>query len=384
MQINNIKKNSYPLAGALILLLSGLAISLFAVYPASSLGEDNSSVPQIKVSPLRKQDAFITDSYVGYVTPIKSVSVASNVSGYIDEIFVDGGQEVKVGDNLLMIDQREYKAALDSAQAALSQAQANLNNASSYYNRIRRAGSKATSQTEQDSAKAKYLSALASVAEAKANLHKAQTTMDYTVLQSTIDGIIGNVALTKGNYVAAGTDNLLSIIQFNPIRVVFSITNKDYLNYLSKAQQSNTTLFANQRIYLKLSDGSIYPQDGEFKFSDNAVDKSTNSISVYADFANSEHKLLANSYVDVIIEKNIKDAYWIAQNFVYLTPQETFVYTVKDNTIFKKTVQIVGEQNGKYLISTPFSSDEYLIIEPLGKLKPGSKTKINIISEEKS
>ena len=45
-------------------------------------------------------------------------------------------------------------------------------------------------------------------------------------------------------------------------------------------------------------------------------------------------------------KKNIKDAYWIAQNFVYLTPQETFVYTVKDNTIFKKTVQIVGEQNG--------------------------------------
>ena len=112
---------------------------------------------------------------MGYVTPIKSVNLVPNVSGYIQDVWVEGGQKVKYGDNLLLIDQREYKAALDSAKANLEKARATLANAKVYYQRISKAGNKAISKTEIDNAKAKYLSAKAEESAAKADLENLST-----------------------------------------------------------------------------------------------------------------------------------------------------------------------------------------------------------------
>ena len=155
-------------------------IALYSIYApdAKSLASNASQEQILNVVSLNPQDITISTSYVGYVTPIKSVDLVPNVSGYIDEVWVTGGQKVKTGDNLLMIDQREYKAALDAAKASVTQAQANLNNAKVYYDRIKKAGTKAISPTEFDNAKAKYLSALAAIEEAKANQAKAQTMYD--------------------------------------------------------------------------------------------------------------------------------------------------------------------------------------------------------------
>ena len=70
--------------------------------------------------------------------------------------------------------------------------------------------------------------------QAEAEEQKAKTLYDYTVLQSPINGVVGNVALTKGNYVAPGNSPLLNIIQFDPIRVMFAIPDKIYLEEIKK------------------------------------------------------------------------------------------------------------------------------------------------------
>lgn len=90
------------------------------------------------------------------------------------------------------------------------------------------------SKTEVDNAKASYLSAEAQLAAAKADYELAKVNYDYTVIQAPISGIVGNVSLTKGDYVSPSGQPLLSIIQYNPIRVVFSITDKDYLEEIGK------------------------------------------------------------------------------------------------------------------------------------------------------
>ena len=236
--------------------------------------------PVFNVLPLKPENITITSSYVGYVIPIKSVDLVPNVSGYIEDVWVEGGQEVRAGDNLLLIDQREYKAALNAAKAAVTKAQADFANAKAYYERIKKAGAKAISASEQDSAKAGYLSALAAVEQAKAEEAKAQVLYDYTVLQASIDGVVGNVSLTKGNYVAPAGSPLLSIVQYNPIRVVFALSDKEYLNAVSR--QNGQPLFAGELIRLKLADGSLYQKTGEFKYIDNAEEKGTGSVAVYA------------------------------------------------------------------------------------------------------
>ena len=72
----------------------------------------------------------------------------------------------------------------------------------------------------------------AQLAAAKADYELAKVNYDYTVIQAPISGIVGNVSLTKGDYVSPSGQPLLSIIQYNPIRVVFSITDKDYLEVI--------------------------------------------------------------------------------------------------------------------------------------------------------
>ena len=348
--------------------------------PASSLAAPVQKQRELtlNVIPIEPQDITITSTYVGYVTPIKSVDLVPNVSGYIEDVFVQGGQDVKVGDNLVLIDQREYKADLNAAIAATTQAQANFNNAKVYYERIKKAGKKAISQTEFDNAKAEYLSALGNLEEAKANQAKAQVMYDYTVLQSSIDGVVGNVDLTKGNYVAPGSGALLSIIQYDPIRVVFSISDKEYLNEIAK--QNGAPLFAGDKITLKLSNGNLYKPLGEFKFTDNSIDKTTGSVAVYADFANPNHELMANAYVDVLLEKNVKDAVLVRQNYVVLAPDGNYVYTVKDNQLLKTPVTILDEQNGNYVLANRFAKGEYLVTDKVGNVGKDTKVKIKITS----
>ena len=362
--------------------ISAVLLLMFLGYlaPKATLAASTQKQRELTLSviPIEPQDITITSTYVGYVTPIKSVDLVPNVSGYIEDVFVQGGQDVKVGDNLVLIDQREYKADLNAAIAATTQAQANFNNAKVYYERIKKAGKKAISQTEFDNAKAEYLSALGNLEEAKANQAKAQVMYDYTVLQSSIDGVVGNVDLTKGNYVAPGSGALLSIIQYDPIRVVFSISDKEYLNEIAK--QNGAPLFAGEKIMLKLSNGNLYKPLGEFKFTDNSIDKATGSVAVYADFANPNHELMANAYVDVLLEKNVKDAVLVRQNYVVLSPDGNYVYTIKNNQLLKTPVTILDEQNGNYVLANRFAKGEYLVTDKVGNVGKDTKVKIKIAS----
>ncbi len=361
-------------------LISAAVVAICAV----SLKTADSAVPAasepvFSVLPLKPQDITITSSYVGYVTPIKSVDLVPNVSGYIEDVWVEGGQEVRAGDNLLLIDQREYKAALDAAKAAVTKAQADLSNAKAYYERIKRAGSKAISPTEQDSAKAGYLSALAAVEQAKAEEAKAQVLYDYTVLQASIDGVVGNVSLTKGNYVAPAGSPLLSIVQYNPIRVVFAISDKEYLNAVSR--QDGQPLFAGENIRLKLADGSLYQAAGEFKYTGNALEKGTGSVAVYADFANSGRELMPDAYVDVLVERVIKGGYALRQNHVTLSPDGAFVYVANNNRLRKVPVKIAGEQDGYYILNNQFAQGDYLVIDKVGNIAPDTTVKTKIAAE---
>ncbi len=368
-------KGYFRLGLVFAILMFGLCYIIFIPQAHSDIAPANKELV-LNVIPLKSYDTVLFTTHVGYVAPIKSVNLVPNVSGYIQDVWVEGGQEVKYGDNLLLIDQREYKAALDAAKANLSQAKANLANAEVYYQRIKKAGSKAISKTEIDNAKAKYLSAKAEVGAAKANLEKASVMYDYTVLQAPIDGVVGNVDLTQGNYVSPNSGSLISIIQTNPIRVVFSLTDKEYLQALSR--QNGKSLFSGEKIKLRLSDNSLYPVEGEFKFSDNAINRSTGSMAIYADFANPDSRLTSGAYVDVLVEREIKDGFWVKQNQVYLLPDGAYIYTVKDNKLQKNKVTIVSEKDGKYLLADKFPQNIYLVTDKINSIPQGNNIKIKI------
>lgn len=296
----------------------------------------------VNILNIEPQNITLQKKYVGFISPINSVEVLPFISGFIEKVKVVGGQDVKVNDVLFVIRQDEYKANLDSAYAGILQAKANLENAKIYYERMIKAGSRAISKTELDNAKTSFLSSEAELAQAIANYEKAKINYNYTVIKATISGMVGNVNISKGDYVSPQGQALLKIIQYNPIRVVFSISDKEYLNEIKLAKGKRP--FSGWDIKLKLSNGMIFDKVGVVKFWDNEVANSTGSVRVFADFSNPNKVLYTNAYVDVIMEKYLKDVILIPQSSVYLQDGDSYVYVIGENQKPQKVFIVLGEQ----------------------------------------
>ncbi len=364
----------------LLLVLGAFLLGYFTFYfsqksqqekPMTAVPVTNSLV--LNTVPLKIQDIEFTDEYIGYVTPIHEAYVQPYISGYIDKILVNGGEYIKKGDILLVLEQAQYKAALDSAYADILKANANLNNSKVYFERTQKAKS-SVSQTELDTAKANFLSSKAALEQAKANFALAKVNYDYTILTSPIDGVVGDVSLTKGNYVSPSSGALFSIVQLSPIRVRFSITDKEYLT-----KNISKNMFINKEIMLKLSDGQIFSNKGVFKYTDNIIEKNSGSINIYADFDNIGKTLLPNTYVTVLVKQIFTNALKIAKEYVMLDIKNAYVYMIRDGKIVKENLHILADSDTFFIAQNTFFTSDLLITQTVNPQDVGK----NAISQNK-
>lgn len=361
-------------------LLAVLLVFLFLgtkyFYEQSGKMQQGENLPEVLVEPIVEEDVEVEKSYIGYVTPINNVVVRPYISGFVSNVLVQGGQNVKAGDELVVLEQDEYGALVDSAAADVARAEADLEYQQKYYDRVMKAGKKVFSQTEIDDAKTKYLAAKANVAQAKAMLAQNEVNLRYTQIKATIDGVVGNVSLTKGDYVSPQSE-LFSIVQTNPMRVVFSISDKDYLEENSRLQ-----MFDNEEISLKLADGRIYEKKGIFEYVDNTINRATNAIAVYAKFENPDRTLIDKAYVTVLLAKKYRGVL-LPKDLVVMEPNGNFVYVEQNGTAKKYKVDILGELNNKYILRNNFLPQMRLVVSKVifgqdeQKIKPIEVATVN-------
>lgn len=339
--------------------LIGLIYLGYIIYHHQHLSPKTDTLQPPQISAVKPQNRTITltYNYIGRVEAINSTQIVPYISGYVDVIKAKGGENVKKGDILAIIKQDEYIAALAAATGDLSAAEADLINAKSQYKRMQNAGTSVISQSELDSAKAAYLSARGMFEKAIAQKQTAQTNFEYTYLKAPFDGTLGNISLSPGDYISQNSRHLMQLVQYNPIRVVFSISDKEYLKHFHKAETADLTL------RLRLSNGEILPQTGEFKYTANTVDDKTDSLAIYTEFANPENKLLPNAYVEVLLEKTYSDVWLIPKSRVLLQPDGDFIYVVNNNILQTRKVDIIGEYQNQYVAKNDFSANEFWVAE---------------------
>ncbi len=319
---------------------------------------ETSDTLALKALPIKAQDIPFTKRYVGYVVPIHEAEIKPFISGYIEQVMVKGGKYVRKGEVLVVLQQEQYRAELAAAAAEVLKAETALKNASIYYERIKKAGNKAVSPTELDNAQTQFLSAQADLEQAQANYALSKVNFDYTVIRAPIDGIVGEVSLTKGNYVSPASDVLFSIVQYSPIRVVFSITDKEYLQELDK-----TSPFADDEILLQLADGQIFAKHGVFRYTNNTIDKAANTIAVYADFANIGKTLTPNAYVTVLVRQIFKYSVQIPKNLVSLEENGNYIYLIRNGKISKETINILASENADFIVENTFQKGDFVLAE---------------------
>ena len=362
----------------LLLIILLLIASVYGLYKSTHripvLQNENTN-QELKVIKPVLQNVKTIHNYIGQVEAINRTEIVPYINGYITDITAQGGQEVKKGDVLAVLKQDTYIADLAAADADVFALKADYFNAKIKYERMKKSGDNVYSQQELDNAKADFLSAAGNLEKARAEQFAAQTNFDYTYMKAPFDGVLGNVSASLGEYISPQSKNLMELVQYDPIRVVFSLTDKEFLNNFDKKKEHLPI------VKIRLANGEIIPQSGKIKYTANSMDKNTNSLAVYTEFANPDNRLMPNAYVEVLLERNYKNAILIAKTLVIMQADGDYVYSVLNGVLNLHKLQILGEVNDKFAVADNFAKDEYLVTEmPEGYLA-GKKVLYTIINQ---
>lgn len=363
----------------LLILLVFLLISNFKSMAVAAPSGPGSPPPVVEVTRITEQDITPVTEYVGHIEAIQAVDLKARVEGILQEVNFNEGDYVRTGEVLYVIEQAPYQAELDADRARLQQAEAELSRAGQHLKRLQEAGSDSIPATEMDNAVAAELVARAQLNLAEAELASAELDLAYTTIKAPIDGRIGRTAYTKGNLVGPTSDPLARIVQMDPIRVVYSISENDLAAITTAIKDAQhglrNRLLAPQ---LRLSSGDLLKEVGQISFVDNEVDASTGTIAVRANFANPDGLLIPGQYVTVLARSSKQEMMpMVPQAAVLINQEGRFVLVVDDNNVVSHRPITIGPAvDTMWVVESGLEAGEKVIVQGIQKVQPGKTVQI--------
>ena len=237
--------------------------------------------------------------YPGRIVAIQKVEVVPQVSGEILEVCFQDGSQVQVGDALYRIDPVKYEAAVKNAESKLTETKASVKYAELSYDRHKKLlETRAVSLDAVDNALSLRDSSRAAYAAAQAELVAAKDDLAHCTIVAPISGKLGTTLKTKGNYVNKGAETLVTLVQQDPIRVRFSMSNRELLE-LFRGKWSTSR--ENAVVDLTLADGETQVTGGMAEYMENAADEATDTVRIFAKFDNPQKLLKVGGTVTVTV-----------------------------------------------------------------------------------
>ena len=306
-----------------------------------------------KVSPAKNVEKR---SYSGVTVSPQSVALVPRVAAEILEVGFTEGQIVTNNQMLYRLDDTRYAATVKATAAQIEATKARLVYAVKNHERLTTLYKKnVSSMDEMDAALAERDALKATLMQQEANLITAKDDLAYTRILAPITGKIGLNRFTKGNYLTQASGTLTTIMQLDPIRVRFAISNRDYMTLF----QNEANLRKEAVIKLQLANGMAYQLEGKVDFVDNAANRTTDTVQVYALFGNPDYTLLPDSTVTVMLQKRSPaDCTAVLPSAVAFDQKGPYVWVVQDDKKAVKRRVVVGNVT---------DSEQYI----LDGLKPG-------------
>jgi len=292
------------------------------------------------------------------------------------------GRNVKQGDLLYTIDDVPFQTGVVEAQGRLAEAQTGLANAKSDLDRIRPlAEMNAVSQMDLDGAVARHDAAIGAVQAAQAQLDQANILLGYCRIYSPIDGRIGISKVEVGEYVGGmGSGALNFVSQFNPIRVRFSIDERSYLRLArhliaihSGGRHERGQGRESVELELILADGSVLDHVGHIVTTDAAIDPTTGTFTMEADFPNPDGLVLAGQFARIRTQVEVeKDAILVPQRSISELQGNFSVFVVDPDGVVEQRKVGVGTKIGQLqIITTGLKPGEQVVLEGVSRVRNG-------------
>ena len=381
------KMNNTGILWNVVLIVICIAIGWFLktrLTPPMMMGAMGgaAATPMVLVETVTEEDITPSQSVIGHIEAINSVNLQPQVSGYLENFTFAEGSVVNQGDVLFVIERQRYQAVADLRQAELDAARASLNKIQKDYNRQKSLNQqKFASEAKLDEAYSSLLQARAAVKMAQANYELAKIDLEHAEIKAPFSGKIGKAKVTEGNFVSSATGVLASIVQFDPVRITFSLTDKQIT-----AMRHNGIAKQHINARIELPDGKIVRMTSVDEYADNSIDANTATVAVYAEFANPDELLIPGGYVNLNIDSgNPVHAITVSQAAVGQDQHGNYVMVVgKDNTARQRRVKL-GETVGKrIIIAAGLNNGEHVIVQGMQKVSDGSVVRAeNINAEEK-
>ncbi len=336
--------------------------------------------PDVQVTEVTEGKVPIIREFSGTIKAIKTVDIIPRVSGYINERHFEEGTFVKKDDPLYLIDPRPYKSQLDAYQAQLKLDQAGLafwQKETKRYKKLVKQG--AASKEKTEGTVAKRNEALATVAKDKANIENAQLDLSFTDITAPFDGRIQQTRINVGNLVQKQRDVLTTLVQMDPVYVVFNISRSDFFEIQLLKRQGKLFETKDMRIEILLPDGSEYTLQGKINFISYQINPTTDTVLVRGIIANKKDQgvgdfdLIPGQYAPVrLILGQDPAALLIPQPALVESQIGKQVFVVnQENKVESRSVEVGRGYQGRWIIKKGLKKGEKIIVEGTQKVRPG-------------
>lgn len=304
----------------------------------------------------------------GTVSALQSVDVRAQISATIRAVHVKEGQFVRRGDRLFTLDTRTEEANLGKAEAQVAKSRADLANAERNLKRQRELfAQKFISQTALDAVQNQVDSLRAQVAADLAVVESSRVARGYGEIAAPIAGRIGAVAVYPGSLVQPSGTPLVSITQIDPINISFTLPERELPLLQHALAQGRVEVSAH------LDENGQPNRTGHLVFIDNAVDSSSGTIRLKAQFDNADSRLWPGMFVMVsLAPRTLNQVLTVPVQAVQTGPERKFLYVIDaENKVGIAPVKVLLVQDGRAVIEGPAAGTR-VVVEGAQNLRPGS------------
>src|SRR6516165_10584841 len=337
-------------------------------------GQFGGPVP-VALATVTRGDMPVTLTGLGTVTPLATVTVKTQINGYLTEVAFQEGQMVKKGDFLAQIDPRPYQVALEQAEGQLAKDQVLLKNAQVDLQRYN------TLVAQNSIARQTRDTQVSLVAQDQAALKTDQAQVDaqklnlvYAHIVSPVTGRVGLRQVDAGNYVQTSDPNgIVVVTQLQPISVIFTLP-EDNLPAVMKQVHAGAVL----PVTAYDRTGTTALGKGRLETVDNQIDTTTGTVKLRAIFDNEQETLFPNQFVNVqLLVDTLHETDIVPVSAIQHGAPGAFVYVVKpDQTATVKTVKL-GPGDGQHIaVLDGLQPGDKVVVDGSDRLREGAKVSL--------